>query len=73
MLKGSPLNWKRVWVRIEQVPLHRVTYVGLELLPLQLAGAQVMPVLNDVGLAQDLAFELFFVALQLIPSALRDV
>ena len=50
-----------------------MTYIGLELLPLQLAGAQVMPVLNDVGFAQDLAFELFFVALQLIPSALRDV
>ena len=66
------MNWERVWVRIEQVPFHRVTYVGLELLPLQLAGAQVMPVLNDVGLAQDLAFELFFVALQLIPGALRD-
>ena len=59
MLKGSPLNWKRVWVRIAQVPLHRVTYVGLKLLPLQLAGAQVMPVLNDVAASVALALKVY--------------
>lgn len=40
------------------------------LLALELAGAQVVPVLHDVGLAEDLALQFFLVALKLVAGRL---